>query len=306
MSGSIPVLISVICQVFFEIYGPYSFLNGLIIWFQRPPVEWNGATGIFNNPNYLAGWLLMVFPFSISFLFRSSLSKRKYFFLIVLNAIFISSMLLSISRNAISGMLLTFLIIFGKKFIMIILLLLILFALIFSVNQIMQFQIINILLNKFIFEDIILKFANLNLSTILRLTRVDIWINSIKYISSKPIFGIGVGVFPILYEVRENIWGRHAHNLFIEIALNYGLLASLFISLGFLLLIFRSFKINRKLNFFDKSWRLSALIFIYSQLFDVTYYDGRISILCWLVFAGLRSLEKEKSLVITASKLPNI
>ena len=33
---------------------------------------------------------------------------------------------------------------------------------------------------------------------------------------------------------------------------------------------------------------------LYVHLFDVTYYDGRISALCWIVFASLRSMEREK------------
>ena len=53
ISGSIPVLISVILQVFFGIYGPFSTLNNLIVWYQRP-INDLSATGIFNNPNYLA------------------------------------------------------------------------------------------------------------------------------------------------------------------------------------------------------------------------------------------------------------
>ena len=38
ITGSIPVLISVILSVF-GIYGPFSTLNGLIVWYQRPIIR---------------------------------------------------------------------------------------------------------------------------------------------------------------------------------------------------------------------------------------------------------------------------
>ena len=36
IAGSIPVLISCILQYWFNIYGPFETLNGLIVWFQKP------------------------------------------------------------------------------------------------------------------------------------------------------------------------------------------------------------------------------------------------------------------------------
>ena len=37
--GAIPVLISCILQINFNIYGPFRILNGLIVWFQYPLTE---------------------------------------------------------------------------------------------------------------------------------------------------------------------------------------------------------------------------------------------------------------------------
>ena len=34
--GSVPVIISMILQKFFNIYGPFKTLFGLIVWFQKP------------------------------------------------------------------------------------------------------------------------------------------------------------------------------------------------------------------------------------------------------------------------------
>ena len=77
ITGSIPVLISVNSSVFY-IYGPFSTLNGLIVWYQRPIKEFS-ATGIFNNPNYLAAWLSMVMPFFIFSDYFKIIKRKNYF-----------------------------------------------------------------------------------------------------------------------------------------------------------------------------------------------------------------------------------
>ena len=50
--STIPVIVSCIAQMWFGWYGPFTTLNGLIVWFQREP-SYSSATGLFNNPNYL-------------------------------------------------------------------------------------------------------------------------------------------------------------------------------------------------------------------------------------------------------------
>ena len=87
-----------------------------------------------------------------------------------------------------------------------------------------------------------------------------------------------MGVFPILYESNK-VWGRHAHNLFLDISLNYGLITGISIFIGFIFLIFKNFN-NEKISNMDKAWRISAILFLYIHLFDNPYYDVRISTLC--------------------------
>ena len=65
--GTLPVLISGFCQYFLGIYGPYRFLNNLIIWYQRPLGSDKGVTGIFNNQNYAGAWLCILLPICIGF-----------------------------------------------------------------------------------------------------------------------------------------------------------------------------------------------------------------------------------------------
>ena len=42
-----------------------NFLNGFIIWYQRPLNDTEGVTSLFNNPNYLGSWLSAIIPFCI-------------------------------------------------------------------------------------------------------------------------------------------------------------------------------------------------------------------------------------------------
>ena len=39
LAGSFPVIFTGLGQYFFQWYGPFSFLNGLVIWFQRPIIS---------------------------------------------------------------------------------------------------------------------------------------------------------------------------------------------------------------------------------------------------------------------------
>ena len=70
--GSLPVLASGFCQYFLKMYGPYNFLNKLIVWYQRPLNNQNGVTGLFNNQNYAGAWLSIVLPLCLFFLIKNN------------------------------------------------------------------------------------------------------------------------------------------------------------------------------------------------------------------------------------------
>ena len=65
--SSVPVIASCIAQMWFGWYGPFSTLNGLIVWFQKVPTN-SSATGLFSNANYAGFWFASIFPFTIFFL----------------------------------------------------------------------------------------------------------------------------------------------------------------------------------------------------------------------------------------------
>ena len=59
--STFPVLLSGIGQYYLNFYGPYNFLNGLIIWYQRD--NQSGLTSLFNNQNYAGCVLATSWPF---------------------------------------------------------------------------------------------------------------------------------------------------------------------------------------------------------------------------------------------------
>jgi hypothetical protein len=48
-------------------------------------------------------------------------------------------------------------------------------------------------------------------------------------------------------------------------------------------------------DIYDKAWVSTVVILLFSQMVDVQYFDGRISIILWILLSGLRNiLEEEK------------
>ena len=67
-------------------------------------------------------------------------------------------------------------------------------------------------------------------------SRINIWVESLKLIFQKPIFGYGAATYPFFIIFEKNI--QHAHNLPMQIAYDYGLPSSIlltfFVSILFL------------------------------------------------------------------------
>ena len=111
--------------------------------------------------------------------------------------------------------------------------------------------------------------------------------------------GWGGGSFPILYETFKDKWYGHPHNILFEIAINYGVLTVFIITttiFKFLRQFYKGIKYHSSLKIneekhnlsIDKAWFSSILFIAYSHLFDIQYFDLRISIICWILLSGLR------------------
>ena len=128
--------------------------------------------------------------------------------------------------------------------------------------------------------------------------RLEVWRVSLIAILEKPIFGWGATSFPIIYRnyrynfINDNI--QHTHNLFFEISINYGLIASILFSIFVIYLIINSFKkIRNDKSLINKAWWAASFSFLINQSFDVTYYDIRISMIFWILITGLNTLINE-------------
>ena len=80
---------------------------------------------------------------------------------------------------------------------------------------------------------------------------------------------------------------------------SYGVPAALLILIPVTILIILStrkiFNISNIKNnlIFDKAWIVSLIILIISQLVDVQYFDGRISLLGWILLSGSKNMLNE-------------
>ena len=119
-------------------------------------------------------------------------------------------------------------------------------------------------------------------------------------ILKNPIFGYGASTFPFYYSLRHGVYKGHAHNLIIDLAFNYGLLIAILIFAAIFFISYQSFKrlffinLNRlSIDYFERAWWTSFIILLFSQMFDVQYYDLRISIAFWLLLSGLKCMITE-------------
>ena len=299
--GTIPILISGFGQYYFEWYGPIKFLNGSIIWYQRASDnQIQSLTGPFNNPNYAGAWLTVVFPFCFFFICQSKkFAPSKIFYSFLTSATLLAAFLTH-SRNAILNITLALFLLIGisSKLIFFTLSLIVLtFALIFIFKIPLNF--LDLVNENKIFSGFIP--TTNKISEILNFTRIKIWKTAIFNIFRNPLMGWGASSFSTLYLIKHGKpTFQHTHNIILEISHNYGIVVSLILFSTIFLLIYKS-----KLAFsskepigssINKFWWVSSLVILLMNFTDITYYDGRISLLFWILISGLRCILRENNL----------
>ena len=160
-----------------------------------------------------------------------------------------------------------------------------------------NFSILNL---SYFFESIIPtsilnKLSPINFSNGMQFIRIEIWQKTIKLISIKPLLGWGAGTFAILYlSIDGSSNSQHSHNLPLEISLINGIPTSVILTLFVTFLFLKAYrKVFKKIDreeFINKAWLSSALILIISHISDITYYDGKISLLIWVLLSGLKGI----------------
>ena len=148
-------------------------------------------------------------------------------------------------------------------------------------------------------------FSRLNLEEFAYDPRIDIWKSSLSYIFQKPIFGWGGNGFSSIWNYKNDVMYFHSHSAPLELSIQYGIFTSLIITSIIVFLAINSFKkifLENEYNIikfskdnqFDRAWFAGTIIILFSNTFDILYFDLRINILMWILLAGLRNLAKEK------------
>ena len=290
ISGTIPVLISCILQLWFGLdNGPYSTLNGILIWFQYPIEEVGSLTGLFSNQNITGMWLCINLALSLG-LIKEEKNKISKYFLIAISGLSIYFIFLTNSRNAVIGLLIAIFLSTGLKKSFLILL-----------STLSGFFLTNVF-------HILLKNSNLQLIPTRLLNKLTfsysffedrfiIWREALDLILIRPLSGWGGSTFSFLFPNNEiGFPAYHTHNMAIELAYSFGIPVSI------LIMIF-IYKLTRKcykkifasnnldpINIFNKSWFICFVIIVICHTTDMTFFDGRISIVLAILISGLVNL----------------
>ena len=304
--GTVPVLVSFVLHYFFKIYGPFKTFFGLVVWYQKPiTIIGSPISGLFSNPNYASMWLVLVLPFLIFWLKRQQKKSINAIFLFLICVSVIYFIFLTGSRNGVIGIAITIFFIYGlKRF------------LIFSSAFISFLYLPKFI--QFIFNldnSIYLVKRKYFLDFILQSPRMDIWRSSLSLIKERPLWGWGGSTFPFLhinndlFEPEKVIPAQHSHNIVLELAHNFGIPLTILLSISLLIflykvwkMIFFQYELNQEI-LLEKTWFISAIIFVFSHLTDITFYDGKISILVSILFAGLRCILNQKKTINEEFKL---
>ena len=291
IAGSLPVLVTGFGQYFFNWHGPFETLNGLIIWYQRPIEFPGGLSGLFNNQNYAGSWLNFIWPFCLAlFLETKGNNIKKVFTFGFLISIGFAAFL-TFSRNAWIGLITSLTILLekrSKKFIFFSSITF--FLLLIILNEEMQN-----LLKIFIPDKILLEFTDEGYIG-LNVTRSEIFNSAINLIKEQFIFGTGAASFSEIFKLETGFWKGHSHNLLLELGVSYGLPAALIFFITITYIVVSSFKNifliggNYSSSIVDKAFWASLFFFLLSQLADIQYFDGKISLVAWILIAGLKNI----------------
>ena len=310
--GSIPIIFSGILQLL-DINGPFETLSGLVIWYQKPLTEMGGSlAGLFSNQNYAGLWMVMIWPFCLAASKQKNLAKSLKIVTLLICLSFAVFIFLTDSRNAFFCLIISIPFVLGKpSLIWYLPTILISFSfLALAVLPIFPEEI-QILAKSLVPSRIYTRFPEIGFNNLLEYPRINKWTSALGYILKKPLFGWGAAAFPIIYRLDKGggpwTWFGHPHNLPLDLAVSYGLFPSLLIFSTYGLLLLISFKkyfsnttknfVKDEVIFFERAWFTSSFIFLISHLSDVLYFDGRISVICWILLAGLRSSIKEKKVI---------
>ena len=298
--GSIPVLLSSFGQFWFNWHGPMYFLNDLIIWYQRPLSVNQGVSGLFNNANYNGCWLNIIWPFSMALLFEKTFNILKRTIVLSIGLSISVAIFITASRSAWGGFLLSTYLLLGNEILLSLIIGVIILVFIPIIFQLIApnwiFDLPTILPEQY---NILKQFDPSDYPE--ENQRFFIYKFALEMIKTRPFIGWGAASFSLYYFSKTNAFIAHPHNLFLEIGFSYGSLASFAVFINIVLLCIFSYrkiflvKTNspKIKNYFENAWWISFFVLLCSQIVDIQYFDGRISLTFWILLAGLREIIKD-------------
>ncbi len=301
ISGTFPLLITGFGQYFFEWTGPFEILNGLIIWYQRPIISPGGLSGLFNSQNYAGSWLNLVWPFCIALTLEKTknlLNKSvSISFLIAIGM----CILLTYSRNAWIGLLISLPILIAQEtFLWILIIFLICtIIIIFIISPIFSGEVQNTL-RDLIPSKILLEFTDEGYKD-LDASRLEIFKSALNIINMSPLVGIGAASFTAIYQMQTNFYKGHSHNLLTELAISYGIPVTIIFASTIICMLTISYYIvflknPKSIDYFERACWASVFFFFISQLVDIQYFDGKISVIAWILIASLKNIIEKDNL----------
>lgn len=271
------------CLIIFFITASFVSLYLMIQYYGLDPFlsDTKRLTSTLGNRNYVSSYLALIFPIAFSFFLLESKKRNKIFYEVTLLIIYTG--IIICHTRAIWIALIFSLFLFGyllysfkinkilkdnKKWLVILFLLFLLITLIYSTDNPLNRSSITAA------ERAISAFDMQGSS--LR-TRLLIWQSTIDMIKDRPLFGSGLGTFPLHYlDYQANFlqrnpdylifWGKagETHNEYLQILAEMGIIGLLF----FLLIIIIFYKTN--LNLIKKIGTINGKIIIVGLISGVT------------------------------------
>ncbi len=262
-----------------------------------PPYSVRSPGGLLGHPNYMAGYMNLVIPFVILRLARSSTTNKRILWAIIL-VMFLSVIFFTSSRGGwlglICGLVGMWLMYFAPKFLV---------AMKANATVIQHLRITKrralVIICSLFLITIVVVFAIPQIQRAAHGSvqgRFAIWQNSVEMILESPWFGNGPGSYPLLYASSDDGFGRtylvHAHNIFLQIASNMGVIG-LFLITWMVFLIGKHILEGYKLITLSQAKRdyllaycgLGVALIVHNQV-DFLFYKYFISMNV-IIFTGL-------------------
>ena len=132
-------------------------------------------------------------------------------------------------------------------------------------------------------------FPRMDTTTSIFRVRIDVWSTALKGIADHPLFGMGPGAYRLIWEAHQGFQTFHAHNLFLDTLLNFGIIggcALFFYMLLQIKLLMRQFQYPSRKNRNILILVMLAAVLIHGCT-DVTIFWVQTGMLFLLVYTAI-------------------